>query len=814
LELDTLLHSIVTRAVELLGGTAGGLYLYRPDLDALEWSVASGAQIAPVGTVLRQGEGLSGRILETGEPLIVDDYQQWQGRATAWEDYPGAAVVGAPILMGEEFLGVLNVRADAPNAFSPADAELLSLLATQAAIAIRNVRLYDAERKRRAELESLRQASLRLTSTLELQPVLETILDHTLRLVAADDAHIFLYDGERLTFGTATWAGDRQQEPYSEPRPQGLTHAVASSGERIVIPNVDEHPLFKGYPWGGAIAGLPLRVGERVVGVMNIAFEKPHTFTEDELRALGLLATQAAIAIENARLFEAAQRELAERKQAEEEIKRVAKFPGENPNPVLRVAENGTLLYANEASRPLLRAWGCQVHQALPDYWREFTLNVLSSGVKEETEVEYDDLTFSFTFAPMVDAGYVNLYGLDITERKLLEEQLRQAQKMEAVGRLAGGVAHDFNNLLTAIIGYSDLLQRGLNPYDPRRNDVLEIKKAADRAAGLVRQLLAFSRKQMLQPKVLDLNATIVNMKKMLHRLIREDIELLTILDPDLGSVKADPGQIEQVIVNLVINASDAMPQGGKLTVETMNVYLDEEYDHPTVSVQPGPYAMIVVSDTGVGMDEDTQSHLFEPFFTTKEMGKGTGLGLATIYGIIKQSDGHIEVSSDLGQGTTFKVYLPAISEAVETAKQAAISDGPALGQETILLVEDEETVRDLARRVLLQRGYTVLEARHGKEALRICEEHEGPIDLLMTDVVMPEMNGRDLAEHLAPLYPEMKVLYVSGYTDNAIVHHGILESGVNLLPKPFTPSILARRVREVLDASISPRAPDKESAR
>jgi diguanylate cyclase (GGDEF)-like protein/PAS domain S-box-containing protein len=312
LDLDTLLHSIVSRAIELVGGASGGLYLYRPNRDVLEWDVSIGPDQVPVGTVLHWGEGLAGKVWETGEPLIVDDYQQWDGRAASYDGYPWTAVVGVPVRWGEEFLGVLDVLADPPRTFSSADAELLSLFATQAAIAIRNARLYEAERRRIAELEALRQASLHLISTLELQPVLETILDYTLELVAAYDAHIFLYDGKRLAFGAALWGDGRQQKPYAEPRPQGLTYTVARSGERIAVPDVNSHPLFRDYQWGGAIVGLPLRIGERVVGVMTVAFQRPHAFDESELRVLGLLADQAAIAIENARLFGEAQQRVAE----------------------------------------------------------------------------------------------------------------------------------------------------------------------------------------------------------------------------------------------------------------------------------------------------------------------------------------------------------------------------------------------------------------------------------------------------------------------------------------------------------------------
>jgi PAS domain S-box-containing protein len=389
----------------------------------------------------------------------------------------------------------------------------------------------------------------------------------------------------------------------------------------------------------------------------------------------------------------------------------------------------------------------------------------------------------------------------DITDRRSLESQLLQAQKMEAVGQLAGGIAHDFNNLLTAIFGSSDLLLGDLSADDRRRADVEDIKKAAERAAALTRQLLAFSRQQVLAPQVLDLNALIADLEKMLQRLIGEDVEFRTVLAPELGAVRADPGQIEQVIMNLAVNARDAMPRGGKLTIETANVDLDEAYTQAHVPVVPGRYAMLAVSDTGVGMDAQVKAHLFEPFFTTKEKGKGTGLGLATVYGIVKQSDGHIWVYSEPGQGTTFKIYLPRVAAAAEPPAPKPMAPASLRGSETVLVVEDEEAVRKLTRRVLEAHGYAVLAAGDGQEALRLANEHDGPINLLVTDVVMPNMSGRQLAERVVSARRETRVLYLSGYTDDAIIRHGVLDPGIAFLQKPFTPQALARKLREVLDA-------------
>jgi len=388
----------------------------------------------------------------------------------------------------------------------------------------------------------------------------------------------------------------------------------------------------------------------------------------------------------------------------------------------------------------------------------------------------------------------------DVTERRSLEEQLRLSQKMEAVGQLAGGVAHDFNNLLTVILGYSILLLRDLRPEDPRRAPLEGIQQAADRAAALTHQLLAFSRRQVLAPRLLDLNVVVADMDKMLRRLIGEHIELSTVLAPDLALVKADPGQIEQVIMNLVVNASDAMPTGGKLTIETTDVELDEACGCIHTVGTPGPCVILTVSDTGHGMDEGTRARVFEPFFTTKEKGKGTGLGLAVVYGIVKQSGGSVWVYSEQGLGTTFKIYLPKVEATSEKPEAITAYKRARRGTETVLLVEDETAVRSLLRDILESNGYVVLEASRAAEALETSERHRGPIQLLLTDVVMPGISGRKLADRLKTLRPETRVLYMSGYTDTAIVQHGLLEPGVAFLQKPFTPEALSRKIREVLD--------------
>ena len=386
-------------------------------------------------------------------------------------------------------------------------------------------------------------------------------------------------------------------------------------------------------------------------------------------------------------------------------------------------------------------------------------------------------------------------------EKAVLQEQLRQSQKMEAIGQLAGGIAHDFNNLLTIIKGYSQLSLLDLKESDPLWGNIQEIQKATQRATDLTRQLLAFSRRQILDLKVIDLNSLLKDLDKMLRRIIGEDIELATLLTEELGRVKIDPGQFEQMILNLAVNARDAMPSGGKLTIETANVILDEEYAHTHIGVTPGPYVRLSVSDTGVGIPMEVKEKVFEPFFTTKEKGKGTGLGLSTVYGIVKQSGGNIWVYSEPAHGTTFKIYLPRVEEDLDTLYGRDESDFLPGGGETVLLVEDEPSVRDLAHRLLNQQGYKVLEAANGEEALHVAQEHAGEkIHLLLTDVVMPRMGGKELTDQLKIFRPDIKVLYASGYTDNAIVHHGVLERGTHFLQKPFSPSGLVRKVREVLD--------------
>ena len=409
------------------------------------------------------------------------------------------------------------------------------------------------------------------------------------------------------------------------------------------------------------------------------------------------------------------------------------------------------------------------------------------------------EINSSLVFQNGVPVGVQGI-ARDMTERKQLEEQLRQSQKLEAIGQLAGGVAHDFNNLLTVISGYSDLLSRRLPEDSPLRAHVGEIRKAAERASGLTRQLLAFSRKQILQPKVLNLNEVISDLDKMLRMLTGEDVDLLTKTEPGLGQVKADPGQIQQVVVNLVVNARDAMATGGKITLETANVILTEDYANQHAQCVPGAYVMLAVSDNGSGIDPAIRDRIFEPFFSTKGPGKGTGLGLSTVYGIVKQSGGNVWVYSEVDRGTTFKIYLPRVDEGAADDAAKARLEGAPTGTETVLLVEDEAQVRNIAQQILESLGYSVLTAENGKQALTVAANYSENIDLVITDVVMPQMGGRELVERLTPLRPNLRAVYMSGYTDDAIVRHGLMDDRLEFIQKPFTADALARKVRTALE--------------
>jgi PAS domain S-box-containing protein len=557
-----------------------------------------------------------------------------------------------------------------------------------------------------------------------------------------------------------------------------------------------------------SVLAMPLKANDRVIGVLGLGDVAGRAYTGDELALLAAFVGQGAVALENSGLY----REIRDARDFLQSITE------NSPDAIITSDVEGRVTYVSRGAEAL---FGYRADEIIGTPVAAFYPGGLEEAraIKRRLARENGQLRNYETGFITRDGGRVEVsasisllrdpsgavvgtLGMlkDIGERLQLEAQLRQSQKMDAIGRLAGGIAHDFNNLLTVITGRAQLIASRLRPEEPIHRDATLVRTTADRAATLTQQLLAFSRKQMLQPQVLNLNVVVTGMEPMLRRLIGEDIELAVTPREGPGRVKADRGQIEQVIVNLVVNSRDAMPEGGRLTIETDDVELNDA-EASRQSVPAGPYVALAVSDTGAGMDEETRSRVFEPFFTTKGPGKGTGLGLATVYGIVKQSGGDIQLASEPGTGTTFTIYLPRVPEAA-TEEDETISTVGAMprGDETVLLVEDEPEVRDLAREILEGSGYTVLRACDAQDALLMAERHPGPIQLLLTDVIMPKQSGRALVERLRPLRPEMQVLYMSGYTNEAIVRHGVLDPDTLFIQKPFTPLGLGQKVRAALD--------------
>src|SRR6266571_2591092 len=704
---------------------------------------------------------------------------------------PSLDWVGVPLQIRDRTIGVVAVQTYSEGIrYGEEEKDILTFVSTQVAMAIERKRAEDALRAQRALLQS--------------------IVDHIPVMLA------FVEPGGRISWGNQEWshvlgysvAEARERDIFSElyPDPADRQQVLASIGApasqwhyfhtrvrdgRVLETTWANVPL----PDGGNLAiGMDVTERRRAEAALQQAEERYRAFVTQSTEGIWRFEFDEPLPVG---LPEAEQIEhfyrhsyLAECNDA------MAQMYGYASAQELSGTRLGDLLIRSDPNNEeMLRAF-------LRSGYR------LADVESHERDREGQPKVFLNNLVGIVEDGLLKrAWGTqrDITDVKRLEDQLRQAQKMEAVGRLAGGVAHDFNNLLTAILGSVELLLRDLEPASPLRQDAGEIKKAGERAAGLTRQLLAYSRRQVLRPEVLDLNRVVADMDRMLRRLIGEDVDLVTRLAPHLDAVRADRGQIEQVLVNLVLNARDAMPQGGKLTIETANVELDPGYVETHEGARAGAYALLAVSDTGSGMDAETTAHLFEPFFTTKEVGKGTGLGLATVYGIVKQSEGYITAYSEPGHGTTFKIYLPraaapGAASPTPPAPPAPQGKATAGGSETILVVEDEEAVRSLSRRALEASGYTVLAAADGPDAVRRLERYGGPIHLVLTDVIMPGMNGRELAQRLVQRRPGLRVLYMSGYPGDAIVHRGALEPGTAFLQKPFMPEDLARKVREVLD--------------
>src|ERR1700683_1152738 len=633
------------------------------------------------------------------------------------------------------------------------------------------------------------------------------------KVLYAENCFVALHEPATDMFHFPFLADQFDTAPPPQRVGQSCTAYVSRTGKAMLIPQQVLERLVEqgkvelvGTP-SPSWLGVPLRSPSATIGVLVVQhYQDPGAYTQRDLEFLSSVGGQIALAIERKR------HEVALR----ESEARLRVLVQQRPAILWTIDKNLRFTSAMGAglTRVGLNARDI-VGKTLSEFFETSDGNFLPitshrravMGEPATFHMEWRNGSYTCHVEPLRNEngrceGAICM-ALDVSDRKKLEEQLRQAQKMEAVGRLAGGIAHDFNNLLMVIQGHAELLTDRMKPGESLRRNAEQIQEASQRATSLTRQLLAFSRKQMLAPVVLNVQAVVSDMGKILRRLIGEDVELVTVNAPDLQRVKADRSQIEQVIMNLAVNARDAMPRGGKLTIETENVEVDNSQARLPVILTPGRYVMLAVTDNGCGMDTETQAHIFEPFFTTKEKGKGTGLGLATVYGIVKQSGGYIWVYSEPGRGTSFKVYLPRIEESEGSTSRDKKLGAKAMprGSETILLVEDEKGVRELAREYLRTCGYQVVEAEDGHTALELAAMHAGSIDLLMTDVVMPGISGRELAERVKLIGPKISVLYMSGYTDQAVVHHGILDMDAVLLQKPFTMATLSTKLREILTA-------------
>jgi two-component system, cell cycle sensor histidine kinase and response regulator CckA len=696
----------------------------------------------------------------------------------------------------------------------------VSILGTPVSVAGERLALYaiyrDISQKKRAEALSsaLYRLAEKTSSAEDLGQFYAAIHSIVAELMYARNFYIALYDAATGYLSFPYFVDE--QDPRPEPRKlgRGLTEYVLRTGEPLLATGEIFEELLRrrevdeiGAPsldW----LGVPLKMGATTLGVVAVqSYNDAFRFGDKDKEILTFVSQQLATAIEHKRNEEALRTSEARyRSLVDSAVYGIYRSDHEgrlrDANPALVTMlgydsaaevlaldpEKDVFLRPEELGR-LLRESKCRGKiDNFEVKWKRKDGTILtvrlSGRVVSNGEVSQD---------------FLELIAEDVTDKRVLEDQFRQAQKMEAVGRLAGGVAHDFNNLLMVISGYTEVLLDRVDGKDPLHTKVEAIQQAADRATTLTRQLLAFSRKQLLELKVVDVNAIVQDMERLLRPLIGENIDLTTRLEPNVGRTRADAGQLEQVIMNLVVNAKDAMPAGGKITIQTGNAELDDSYRREHTYIQPGPYIMLLVSDTGCGMDKETQARIFEPFFTTKEKGKGTGLGLSTVYGIIKQSGGYVFAQSEVGHGSTFRIYLPRVEDAAEPTDTVKAKSTALEGTETVLLVEDEDSVRQLVAETLASRGYKVIQAENGEEALKLVASSPETIHLMITDVVMPGMSGRELARELLKLRPQSKVMFLSGYSEDAVLNQGVLEPETAFLQKPFTLQHLARKVREII---------------
>jgi two-component system cell cycle sensor histidine kinase/response regulator CckA len=913
-DVDATLETIVADAGDLLAVDNGYLYLVDPDSDELVLTIGRGFFAEYEGTRLQRGNGLCGRVWETGEPLTVDDYGAWSGRAERFDGtgFDGSAA-GVPLRSGTDVVGVLGVTSDEPGrTFGEAELTLLRRFGHLASLALNNARVYQDLRKSQELYRAIVESSTDVLTLIDLKgrvvyasPAHEAVTGYTLAEIqnTRSMSRIHPEDAEGVAGVVAESLAGGTPEPYVARFRHADGHWLTMEGITAIVRNESGKPemllaiardvtdrlaqeafLRKTQELYRTVVENSRDVILRFDLDGNVQYASPSQrallgYSEEELVGANAFAIivhpddaqgvresvanalsggesrpyaarvrhrdghwvdveglPAPIPGEDGRpaAILAVFRDITERTRIEESRRRALESLAREKEATERLIESANAMVVSLDRSGRISTFNAEAERVTgysreevagrdwfdfltpreryPEVWEMFESSMLRGAMPEEFQNALltksgEERSVSWrnglVYSEDGELQGLTAFGIDQTQRLNLEEQLRQAQKMEAIGQLAGGIAHDFNNLLTAITGYGDLALAKMADDDPVRRNIQEMCRAGERASVLTKQLLAYSRKQVLQPKVLRLNEVVEGMDGMLSRLLGEQVELSANLAGDLGYTRADPGQIEQVLMNLAINARDAMPEGGRLTITTANVELDEQFGRQHVGAEPGDYVMLAVSDTGVGMARETLDRVFDPFFTTKPAGQGTGLGLSTVYGIVTQTGGHIWPYSEPGRGTSFKVYLPRVWERVADREEHAALPSSG-GTETVLLVEDEDIVRMLVHEMLENDGYSVLTASSGEAALELSRSYAGRIDVLMTDVVMPGLSGQQLAERLVAERPEVLVVFASGYTEDAIANHGVLRPGTAFLEKPFSARDLARTLRHVLDTTLA----------